>query len=337
MKTPDPPFIESVAARLPSEIRGQRIVVAVSGGADSVALVRTLIALRDEWRLDVHVAHFNHGLRGAAQDDAAWLESRCSEWGVPFHYARGDVVNLAADSNETIEEAARKARYRFLHDVADETYCRWIAVAHTADDQAETILHHILRGTGISGLQGMPRCRPLRGDESPTLLRPLLPVTRSEVEVFLEQHGQEYRIDETNRDERFTRNRIRHQLLPQLRRDFHPEIDAALLRLGQQAAEVNDVMESLAARLLDESLETTDSLACRMNVDRLNTEPRHLVRECFRLLWKRMDWPRQRMGFDQWDRLAELVGTTATESLPGFIRAERRGSLLVLRKEPDRA
>lgn len=326
-------FLQTIAAELPEEIRGRHVVLGVSGGADSICLLRALMVLRDDWRLELHVAHLNHGLRGqAADDDAAWLEALCGNWEVPFHMKRSDISQLAAHSGDTIEEAARKERYLFLESVAGQTDSDWIAVAHTADDQVETILHHLLRGTGIAGLRGMPRCRPLAGDGSPKLVRPLLSATREQVEAFLNEIDQEFRRDETNLDERFTRNRLRHQLLPQLRRDFNPEIDAALLRLGRQAAETDAVMTTFASRLLDTSLESSDTLTCRLNVEPLAAEPRHLVRECFRLLWTRMNWPRQRMGFDQWDRLAELIATTGSATFPGRIHAERRGCLLVLRK-----
>lgn len=331
MHSPGAEFVRTVAAELPAVLRQARVTVAVSGGADSMALLRALLELRGDREWDLHVAHLNHGLRGeAAVDDANWLEAFCRDWALPFHLERVDVCELAAAANETIEEAARKARYRFFRSIAAEIESEWIAVAHTADDQAETILHHVLRGTGVSGLKGMPRCRLLDGADSPRLVRPLLSLTRAQVEQFLADVGQSFRADETNTDERFTRNRIRHQLLPLLRSDYNSAIDDSLRRLGRQAEELEELLEELAARLLEDCLETSSAAVCRLNVDPLRGQPRHVVREMFRLLWKRRDWPRQRMGFVQWDRLAGLIDSAETIELPGSIRAQRRGGLLVL-------
>eukprot|EP00913_Durusdinium_trenchii_P010906 g10235.t1 len=277
-----------VASNLPEELRGQRILVAVSGGADSVALLQALRALQVEWQLDIEVAHFHHGLRGGQADaDASWIESLCADLAVLFHFGREDIADRAAVSGSTIEEAARDARYQFLQQVAQRRECCWIAVAHTADDQAETILHHIIRGTGLAGLRGMPTSRPLRDADSPTLLRPLLSTTRASVDEYLRELGQDYRTDETNQDERFTRNRLRHQLLPLLRREYQPAIDGALLRLGRQAAEIEDAFQILAARLIEASLEKCDASICRINVEPLTGEPRQLVRECSLLILRR--------------------------------------------------
>lgn len=346
--------VESVAGQLPEEIRGCGVVVAVSGGADSVALLRSLDALKDVWRLDLCAANLDHGLRGEqGASDAAWLATLCDELAIPVEFGTADVGALAESRDETIEEAARNARYEFLRTTVESTGARWIAVAHTADDQAETILHHIIRGTGIAGLRGMPSMRELsatakpQADVSlpdtvppdsapPQIIRPLLAVMRKDVEGYLSDLGQDFLHDPTNDDLRFTRNRIRHEVLPQLRRDFHPEINASLLRLGHQATEITEFIDGLTAKLLDECVLEADENVCRIDGARLRDESPYLVRECFRRLWRQLNWPRQRMGFEHWQRLAELVCCPGAASLPGRVHAQSRGSLVMLTREvPD--
>lgn len=306
-----------------------RVLVAVSGGADSVALLHGLIAVRDALGLTLTAAHLDHRLRGdASTADARWLVELCERLGVPLHVGCDDVRQIAEQRQQGIEETARQVRYDFLKRTAEADVATHVAVAHTADDQAETILHHVLRGTGVAGLAGMPRVRPLT--ETVQLARPMLDVRRADVGAYLSEIGAEYRSDESNAELSFTRNRIRHSLLPLLRREYNPAVDEALRRLGRQAAEVQTAIEELAGRLLDEALLDARPSTCRLDCQRLRDQPRHLVRECFRLLWKRQQWPRQRIGFDDWQRLAESVTTGGSVTLPGPIQAHRRGQLLVL-------
>jgi tRNA(Ile)-lysidine synthase len=333
---------ELISKELPPDICEAGVMIAVSGGADSVALLRAFVTLRENQEIPMFAGHLNHGLRGIeADEDANWLTELCANLEIPLMIGRINTAESAEKQGETIEEAARNVRYRFLEKTARTENCRYVAVAHTADDQAETILHHILRGTGISGLRGIPQSRPLskqyfqneRDDTADEimLVRPLLSVTRRKVEKYLADIGQTYRHDRTNDDSKFTRNRIRNELIPQLQQDYHPGIQDALLRLGQQAAEWEATFKILATRLLDEATEENTGDICRLNCGRLLKEPRPLIRECLTELWKRNHWPRKRMGFAHWDRLAELVASpTGAVSLPSGIEARRRGQLLVL-------
>jgi tRNA(Ile)-lysidine synthase len=275
----------------------RQILVAVSGGADSMALFRGLAELKTDFNLRLHVAHLNHQLRGeASRVDAAWLEAACRTLGVPCTIGDCDVAACAQAAGLGIEEAARNERYRFLEETAHKVGCATIAVAHTADDQAETILHHILRGTGLAGLGGMPRTRELaRGIK---LVRPLLDLERRVVLDYLTQIGQDFRTDETNDDEAYTRNRIRRQLLPLLAEQYNPNIGQALRRLGQQAAGMHAAFEALAGELLERVLDSSGGGECRLKWQPLAAVPQPLVRELFAELWRRQGWPRQNMGFD---------------------------------------
>lgn len=307
-----------------------RLLVGVSGGADSVALLRGLVSLRDDRSLEVVAAHLNHQLRGdESTADASLVRQLCESLNVPLAIESIDVRRLAEESGCGIEEAARTARYDFLTQTALEQGCSWVLVAHTADDQVETILHHILRGTGLDGLRGMPRTRPLA--EGITLARPLLDVTRAEIEAYLRSIGQDWRDDATNRDPMLTRNRIRHELLPSLRDQYNPQIDAALVRLAQQAADVQSVIDPLADRLLAECCLNAAPDVLRLDATPFAKSPVHLVREVVKRAWRRAGWPLSGMGFDHWTSAARVaLGQAAAIDLPGGVHAQRRGTLVVL-------
>ena len=190
----------------PSQWANVTVVVAVSGGCDSVALLRAMAALKAGGEGRLCAAHLNHQLRPDAETDERFVVELCGRLGVPCEVGRMDVGRLAAQAGEGLEAAARKARYRFLKQTAGRLGARFVATAHTADDQAETILHRIVRGTGIRGLAGMARARRLG---HATLVRPLLGVRRAELQAYLDAIGQPCRHDPSNLDPRFTRNRIR--------------------------------------------------------------------------------------------------------------------------------
>ena len=312
-------------------LRQTRVLVAVSGGADSVALCRGLHAISAEQQLDLTLAHLNHQLRGEQSDaDAVWVTQLANTLGLPLQMKTLDVVGRVSLTGETLEEAARNLRYATLIDIARDCGCSAVAVGHTADDLVETVLHHIVRGTGVAGLRGMPRTRLLA--DGLQLVRPLLDVSRSEIEDWLAAQQQEFRTDATNAEPAYTRNRIRHELLPLLERDFNPQVRRALLNLASQAAEVTDWLREQAERLLPEVLLDRAPSTLRMQCDRLRVEPACLIRETLLVAWKANDWPQQRMGFKEWSQLADLVRSQGATTLPGGISAVRRGSLLVLQR-----
>ena len=176
-------------------VGGGGCVVAVSGGADSVGLLVGLVRVLGAERL--HVAHLEHGLRGAAgREDAAWVQGLCERLGVKATVGAADVGAAAAESGESVETQGREVRYGFLLRVAQDQGCEAVAVGHTADDQAETIVHRIVRGTGLRGLAGMPAVRRL--GEGVRLVRPMLGVRRAQVEAFLRAEGVAWREDASN-------------------------------------------------------------------------------------------------------------------------------------------
>ena len=189
------------------------LVVGVSGGPDSLALLHILQQQGSELLI---VAHLDHGLRADSKTDAADLAELVGSWGLPFHGRRVDVAALAESRGWSVEEAGRNARYLFLAEVARLAHTDQIAVGHNADDQAETILLHLLRGSGLGGLRGMSPAGSVPGAPEMTLLRPLLTITRAEIEAYCARHGLQPALDHSNLDTTYLRNRLRHELLPQL-------------------------------------------------------------------------------------------------------------------------
>jgi len=329
--------------KLEGFLRRQRIalgdvVVAVSGGPDSVALLRALVTLKaqgaDSGRLTV--AHFNHQLRGDESDEDERFVRRLTaslasagHTGLSLHCQRCEVRSQAAKEANNLEATARSLRYDWLGETARAARAHFVMTGHTADDQAETILHHLLRGTGLKGLRGIAARRGLvPGVE---LVRPLLNVARAEVLAYLQEVGQDYREDSSNANCAFTRNRIRHELIPYLATNYNPEIVSVLTRLAEQAAETYQDLEERARDLLT-SAELPRAGPCLVfSSQRLAAAGQFLQREMFRLAWEREGWPMGKMGFEDWDRLTQLLaGEKAALDLPGGIRARRRDHVVLI-------
>jgi tRNA(Ile)-lysidine synthase len=328
-------FEQRLAASWPvAEWCDSHVVLAVSGGPDSVALLRAMVALKNAGggRGGVYAAHLNHGVRGqAADEDQRWLELLCETSKLPLEIERADVAAVAAEQGDGLEAAARTIRYDFLRRTAERLGARHVATAHTADDQVETVLHRILRGTGIDGLAGMRPVRPLSA--SVALVRPMLVVTRREVLGYLNSLGQDYREDPTNRDIQWTRNRLRSELLPQLRERYNLQVDAALLRLASQASEVQQVIRELAEQIAQKCV--VSEVGCvKIDCGMLEGQPPIVVREVLKVAWSRASWPLQSMGFDEWQQLAALIERLdgRTLNLPGNIRAGRDDKYVVLNR-----
>ncbi len=227
---------------------GDRVAVAVSGGADSVALLRVLLQMRSELGVVLAVAHFNHGLRGEqAAADEAFVAELAKQHELEFFSGHSDVRNHAFTSKLSIEAAGRELRYRWFEQLAREQRLDCLATAHTLDDQAETVLLKFLRGAGTRGQAGI---YPIVSRNSFRVIRPLLCVTRSEVESYLTSLGQEWREDESNLDRRFLRNRVRHDLLPLLQREYNPNLRHLLSDLAEVSQAEQDYWDELVERHL---------------------------------------------------------------------------------------
>lgn len=293
---------------------GERIGVACSGGPDSVALLEALLELAPALEITVGLAHLNHKLRGEASDqDEAFVRALAAKRGLELHVRSTDIEKAAGESGRNLEDAGRTARYGWFAELIEQGVYDRIATGHTLSDQAETVLFRLLRGAGPDGLSAI---RPVR---APGVIRPLLGVERPEVEAFLTERGAEYRVDESNRDSRFARNRIRHNLLPELEQNWNPRVSRALARLGDQAAEDaaywSGRVERWEARLLHA---TPDGLVLRADeVSRL--EPA-LRRRLLRRALERVGGE-GRFDFQHLEALRRLIEQTAAGarlSLPGL-------------------
>ena len=233
---------------------GERALAAVSGGPDSTALLLILAALAPRLSLELRAAYFDHSLRGAeaGRAEKAFVEELAARLGLPLWTGRGDVRAHARRNRISLEQAGRELRYRFLAKAAVEEGCGVVATGHTADDQVETVLLHLLRGSGLEGLAGMaprgPWPVPVDGDR-PVLARPLLTLRRVDTELYCRVAGVSPLEDATNLSTAFLRNRLRLELLPVLRQ-YNPRIDEALLRLAEAARQDLGVMEKFAQDVL---------------------------------------------------------------------------------------
>jgi tRNA(Ile)-lysidine synthase len=305
------------------------LLLAVSGGADSVALLRAMAALKNSGGGALVVAHFNHRLQRQSERHEGFVRELAANLGLACEVGQ-PAQPLEEVGSDGLEAAARAARYEFLQATAERLGARYVVTAHTADDQIETILHRVVRGTGLAGLAGIPRVRPL--GSAVTLMRPLLGHTREQVLEYLTDLGQPYCDDASNAELHFTRNRIRHELLPQLARDYNPGVADALLRLGQLAGEAQGVLEPLIDKLFEQAVvESNESVV--IDSGPVREQPRYLARELFKRLWREQGWPEQSMGFAQWELLAELLladDPGRCETLPGGVSARKQGTKLLL-------
>ena len=309
---------------------GQIVVVGVSGGADSVALAA---AIRLIGKYDLHIAHIHHGLRSDADADANFVADLAEKWKTPFHIERIDTPALARQERIGIEEAARTGRYQALSTVAARAGAGAVAVAHNAGDQVETVLHRIVRGTHLRGLAGMTPKRPLR--KGLYLIRPLLWAGREQIERFCRSEGLTWRTDHTNAEMDFTRNFIRHELLPLLRNRLNARADDALLRLASAAEEAESVLAELAQRLFERACRKQSAGQIILRSAPLKKAPPLLAAMAMRAALVAMDAHQQSLGMERFDDLlAVLNGAATAVDLPGQIRAERLGrDIHLLRQE----
>ncbi|MDR3635952.1 MAG: tRNA lysidine(34) synthetase TilS [Isosphaeraceae bacterium] len=322
------PWVERISGQLRrwrDAGTGSRWVVAVSGGSDSVGLLRVLHGLVPELGLDLSVAHLDHGARGeAARSDAEFVADVAGSLNLPF-----DLGRWSSSRSAHFESDARRARYAWLTEVAERRGATAVAVGHTRDDQAETILHRILRGTGLRGLAGVPRRRRLGAGV--TLVRPLLDVSRAEIRSYLAALGQPFHEDATNADPSRTRARLRHDLLPRLEADYNPKVVEALIRLGALSGAADRARrQACGARLRAPARELGPQRITlyRPPLARANAFERA---EVVRLAWRCAGWPEGAMRAEHWERIAGLLRTRSGRvTVAGGVEAAAQGDVLVL-------
>ncbi|MEZ6123902.1 MAG: tRNA lysidine(34) synthetase TilS [Planctomycetaceae bacterium] len=312
------------------------LVLAVSGGADSVALLHGTLQLWPGTANVITVVHMNHGLRGKDSDaDAAFVRNLAADLEMPFAEKAVPAGHLQEISRGSLEEAARKSRYEFLLQTAEEQGRRRVVVAHHQQDQAETMLHHLIRGTGISGLVGMSVERPL--SETVSLIRPMLRIQRDVIHDYLREIGVRFCTDLSNADSAMTRNRIRHRLLPMMEQDFHPHVVQHLGMLSGQVSQLVSALNAFGDSVLQRVLLEQTRDCCRLQTAWLREYPDELVAHFLIQLWRKQNWPRRDMTAQHWARLTAAIrsqGKTRFQ-LPGPVDVVRQGDLLRLFRVTD--
>ncbi|MCX6566996.1 MAG: tRNA lysidine(34) synthetase TilS [Candidatus Aminicenantes bacterium] len=296
---------------------GDMVLVACSGGADSTALLHVLNELREGLSLSLAVAHFDHGLRAASGRDARFVHELAAGLSLPFYLEKRDVRDAARRRRLNLEEAGRFLRYDFLRRIAAEIGALKIATGHTLDDQAETVLMRLLRGSGPRGLGGIA---PVMDD---TVIRPLIEVRRKEIAAFLRARTIVHREDETNRDRTYLRNDVRHRLIPYLEKNFEPAIVEKLGRLAEVLAGEDRTLEAHVRRILP-GLVIGEGVKARLNADALVLLPVGLSRRCVRAFIEIQKGDLLRVSFADIENVRNLSeGKIAV--LPGGIRMTREG------------
>ena len=302
---------------------GSPVTVALSGGLDSMVLLDLLASLAVEWGWDLSAAHFDHRMRPESGEEAAWVGEQCAAQAVPVKIGRAELVPRS-------EAEARELRYRFLHRARDERGGGWLVTAHQADDQAETVLFRMLRGSGLSGLAGIPALR------SPGIVRPLLPFWRNELAAYAQASDLDYLSDPSNLDLKYRRNWIRHRLIPYIERQYRVDLRRDLVHLAclarRASAVVSKITERAAGQLVVEAAEGRIAVARTPLLAYDNGVRAHLLRA----LVARVSPPPGRVGTRIALEFISQCSSGRSIDLSGGIRLRREFDLLFIeRRAPE--
>jgi tRNA(Ile)-lysidine synthase len=310
--------------------RNQRLLIAVSGGQDSLCLIKLLLDLQSKWGWDLGIAHCDHRWRSDSQANAHQVENLAKTWGISFYLAT---------ANEPInsEAAARDWRYQALSAIAQANNYQYIVTGHTASDRAETLLYNLIRGTGADGLQALTWQRPLT--TGIILVRPLLKITRSQTEQFCQEFKLPIWEDSTNQDLQYARNRIRQELLPYLRENFNPQVESALAQTAELLQAEVEYLEKAAQQLREKAMGMGDEedsliplLPLRLNRRVLQKAPLALQRRVMRQVLQQIltDAP----SFEHIEKLTTLIiapNRSQTDPFPGGAIAQVEGDWICLK------
>lgn len=305
----------------------ESLLLGVSGGADSLAMLFLFAELRKVWGVKVYVAHLDHGLRKDSGRDLSFVKEICSRLGIPFY---GQRVQLKGRFKKgSLEENCRLARQEFLMRIAKGIGAKAIALGHTRDDQAETVLMHLLRGSGLLGLAGILPKRTLYGFK---FIRPLIEIERREIEAYLKRLKVKPREDATNKEQRFFRNRIRHDLLPRLKKYYNPKVKGLLADSAQIYAADYDYILARAAKEFKRCA-VTASNGLRIDLWRFRRLHPSLQKMILRLAIEKIKGNTRRLTFGHWKEIEDLVLNRRTDSivdLPQGISVRKGADFLAL-------
>ncbi len=320
--------------------KNDTVVVGLSGGPDSVCLFHVLHKLKNEYHIELHVVHINHGLRpGICDEEQAFVEELCRKWETPCHVFKIDCSSLAAENSMSSEEAGREARYRAFREVAEKVDPKTgksvkIAVAHNLEDQAETVLLRIIRGTGTDGLAGMSHIRT--GEGNTAVIRPLLDISRIEIERYLANNNLEAKRDHTNLEPIYKRNKVRLELIPLLKEKYNDNIVETLARLAENACMDREYLRECAHKALLAATESDHAYNCRMLTEMAPAVRRRAV--VMALADAGLDQDVTSAHLSSIDRLISESRTGASIDLPhGFTARTEYGKVILAKRNtlPD--
>ncbi len=308
--------------------RNQRLLIAVSGGQDSLCLTQLMLDLQSKWGWHLAIAHCDHCWRDDSQANAAHVEQLAEKWGIPFY--------LETASQSLMSEAsARDWRYQVLQQIANQHHYQCIITGHTATDRAETLVYNLMRGSGADGLQALTWKRPL--NDEIMLVRPLLEITRTQTGEFCQDFQLQVWLDSTNQDLKYARNRIRQELVPYLQKNFNPKVESNLARTAELLQADVEYLEQAAAELREnsEAVNDDENLATFLRLSRKNLQkaPLALQRRALRQVLQKImpNTP----SFDHIEKLVALIAApnrSQTDPFPGGTIALVEGEYICLKK-----
>lgn len=306
--------------------RNQRLLVAVSGGQDSLCLIKLLLDLQPKWGWQIGIAHCDHRWRADSQANAFHVEQLAKNWDISFYL---ETARQPLNS----EAAARNWRYQALSAIAQANHYHCIVTGHTASDRAETLLYNLMRGTGADGLQALTWQRPLTVDI--TLVRPLLEITRAQTKQFCDEFQLPVWEDSTNQDLKYARNRIRQELIPYLQENFNPKVESALSQTAELLQAEVEYLETAAHKLREETMmQSEEDFPLKLNRRRLQTAPLALQRRVMRQVLQQIlpDAP----SFEHIEKLTNLItapNRSQTDPFPGGAIAHVQGDWIYIKTE----
>jgi len=307
-----------------------RVLIGVSGGADSVSLLKILLSLQKRYSLSIYIAHLNHMLRGKESDeDANFVENLAQELNIPYQIQSLDLVNIARKRRLTFEEASREYRYRFYSKTAQKFKANKIALGHNADDQVETILMRFLRGSGLEGLLGIP---PVRDK----IIRPLIECTREEVEKYCQKHKLKFRVDSSNQNVKYFRNKIRLKLLPLLSNEYNKNLKDVILHLQIIIDEVSSILERETKLLFEDVLLSRNQKEIIINLKKMNLLPLAFQRKIIRKSIEIVKGNLYSIDFNHSEKILRLTEHQSGEKevyLPDNLRIKKSYDQLIIYKK----
>ena len=310
---------------------GEKVVVGVSGGPDSMALLSVLHQMQEKYNFQLVVAHLNHGFRGKeAARDAQFVQERAQGFGLACEVKTVDVPSFKKRSTLSSQEAARLVRYQFLEDVRMRFHASKIALGHTADDQAETLMMWLLRGTGLKGLGGMP---PVRGG---IIIRPLIETTREEIETYLEEKSIPFVLDSSNQNADYVRNKLREQLFPVLKEHYNPQLVKRLAQTAEIVRIDNEYLDNKAQVMLEDIIISRDSRSAVIDRAGLVALPVALQLRCLRSVLEQVKGNLRRISSTHLKTILRIVANDKPYKvlqLPDGIRVEKSYQQLKLTLE----